>query len=73
MEKPFDLKDLVAKLQANGLPVAEEMAKLIVNDVLTWVEESVVATPGKYDDFAIPVIETVKPFIMKELDKIDGK
>lgn len=72
MTKPFDLKDLAEKLKAQGLPVAEDMAKLIVEQTLAWIEESVTLSPSKYDDFAIPVIEAMKPFIMKEIDKIDG-
>ncbi len=73
MEKAFDKKDLVAKLEAKGLPVVEDLAKMVVESVLDWVSESVVVSEGKYDDFALPVILALKPFIMKELDKIDGK
>ena len=72
MEKAFDLKDLVGKLTAQGLPLAEEAAKLVVSSVLDWVQESVVISENKYDDFAIPVISAVKPFVMAQLDKIDG-
>jgi len=72
MEKAFDKKDLVAKLEAKGLPVVEGLAKVVVESVLDWCVESVVMSESKYDDFAMPVIVALKPFIMKELDKIDG-
>jgi hypothetical protein len=72
MEKAFDVKDLVLKLKDQGLPVAEEAAKLVVTSVLDWVQESVMISENKYDDFAIPVIMAVKPFVMGQLDKIDG-
>jgi hypothetical protein len=72
MEKAFDVKDLVAKLAAQGLPLAEEAAKLVVSSVLDWVQESVVVSENKYDDFAVPVIMAVKPFVMAQIDKIDG-
>ena len=73
MEKAFDKKDLVEKLEAKGLPVVEDLAKMVVESVLDWVSESVVISESKYDDFALPVILALKPFVMKELDKIDGQ
>lgn len=72
MEKAFDVKDLVLKLKEQGLPLAEEAARLVVSSVLDWVQESVVLTENKYDDFAVPVIMAVKPFVMAQIDKIDG-
>lgn len=72
MEKAFDTKELVAKLKVKGVVIAEDAAKILVEETLAWIEESVVMTPNKYDDFAVPVIETMKPFVMKEIDKIDG-
>lgn len=73
MEKPFDPKDLVAKLKDKGLDIAEESAKLVVESVLDWVSESVVMTENKVDDFALAVIPAVKPFVMGQIDKIDGQ
>jgi hypothetical protein len=73
MEKAFDLKDLVGKLKDGGLDVAEEGAKHVVESVLNWVGESVVLTPNKVDDFALVVIPAVKPYVMAQLDKIDGE
>jgi hypothetical protein len=73
MEKAFELKGLVEKLKVHGLDLTEEMAKLVALSSIDWVEESVKLSENKYDDFAIPVIETLKPFLMKEIDKINGK
>ena len=73
MEKAFDLADLVVRLKGHGLPVAEELAKAVVASVLDWTNESVLLTPNKFDDFAAAVIPLIKPLIMKELEKIDGK
>jgi len=72
MEKAFDLKDLVEKLKGQGLDIAEDAAKLVVASVFDWVSESVVLTPNKADDFALVVLPAVKPFVMAQLDKIDG-
>lgn len=74
MEKAFDVKALVEKIKAKGaLHIAEEEVKVVVESVLEWCCESVSLSENKYDDFAVPVITAMKPFIMKELDKIDGK
>lgn len=73
MEKPFELKALVAKLKDKGLDVAEDGAKLLVESTLDWISESVLLSPSKVDDFAAVVIPAVKPFVMSALDKIDGK
>jgi len=73
MEKPFDLKALVEKMKGHGLELGEDAAKLVVESTLDWVAESVVLTPNKADDFALVIIPAVKPFVMAQLDKIDGK
>lgn len=73
MEKAFDPKALVEKLKAGGLDIAEDAVKHLVASVFDWTTESVLLTPNKYDDFALVVIPAVKPFVMSQLDKIDGK
>lgn len=73
MEKAWDKQALIEELKVNGLDVAEELAKVLVEGVLSWVEKSVVLSESKYDDFAIPVIAALKPFVLKEIDKIDQK
>lgn len=73
MEKAWDKQALIEELKVNGLDVAEELAKVLVEGVLSWVEKSVVLSENKYDDFAIPVIAALKPFVLKEIDKIDQK
>lgn len=73
MEKAWDKLALIEELKNNGLDVAEDLAKVLVEGVLSWVEKSVVLSESKYDDFAIPVIAALKPFVLKEIDKIDGK
>lgn len=73
MEKAWDKQALIEELKVNGLDVAEELAKVLVEGVLSWVEKSVVLSKNKYKDFAIPVISALKPFVLKEIDKIDQK
>jgi hypothetical protein len=73
MEKPFDPQALVEKLKAKGMSVAEEGVKISFIAIVEWLEESVVLTPGKYDDFAIPVLEALKPIVLDQIKKIDGQ
>ena len=69
----FELNDLVEKLKAKGLPIAEDLAGEVVNAVFEWIEEEVVESENKYDDLALAILPAVKPFIFKYIDKIDGQ
>lgn len=81
MEKAYDLKALGQKLQAAGLPIAEEMleaagAKLYIA-TKEWIQESAVLSENKIDDVIAPFLgqldNVVLPMIAKlDLDK-DGK
>lgn len=73
MEKAFAISDLVARFKAKGLDLAEETAKLVVGETLDWIQDSVVLTETKIDDLAAPAIAAVKPFVMSQIDKIDGQ
>lgn len=73
MEKAFDVKALVEKLKAQGLPLAEEAAELVVKSVFEWCEESAIIHPNAIVKAAVPLaIQVVKPLIATELNKIDG-
>lgn len=73
MEKAFDLMALKAKLDAKGVPVLEDAAQILVNEVLDWVQESVVLTENKFDDVAMAFVPMVKTMIAPTIDQIDGK
>ena len=68
----YDVKVLGEKLKARGLDVAEEALKGLVEDVFTWVEESVKLSPTPYDDLALGVLPVVKAETLKKIDAIDG-
>lgn len=69
----YDVKKLVKKLKEGGMEVAEDGAKLIVNSTLDWLKESAIESESPIDDILVPVIAAARPYIDKELDKIDGK
>lgn len=61
------------KLKEAGLDLAEESVKDFVENTLTTLQTIFVITENKVDDSLIPLIEGVKPYILSQCDKIDGK
>jgi hypothetical protein len=72
MEKPFDLKDLEARLKAAGLPEVEGCARAVVESVFGWAEDSIKATPSRIDDLALGVLSPLKSWVLSKVDAIDG-
>ena len=74
MTTPFDTKDLVEKLKAQGLPVAEDLAERISKTVFAWVTESAIIHPNPIVKALVPaVVATVEPLLQAQIDKIDGQ
>lgn len=79
MEKPYDLKDLGAKIIAEakkeGLPLAEEaaekLAKAAYFGVKSWYVESAKLSQTKIDDLGLPFIDHVDQFVLPQIEKID--
>lgn len=72
MEKAYDVKVLAEKLKARGLDVAEEAAKIIVEEAFAWVEESAKASETPYDNMGLIVLPELKKLALGAVDKIDG-
>jgi hypothetical protein len=72
VEKAFDLKALVARLQASGLPVAEDAAELLYKELSKWLSDS-----AQLHDNALvkavlpPLLAVVDPLVLSQIDKID--
>lgn len=73
MEKAYDLKELVKILKDNGLDVAEEAAKVLVESVFKFVEESADLSENKYDDLLKVLLPQLKKHLLEQVDKIDKK
>lgn len=69
----YEVKALVAKLKAKGLDVAEEAAKVIVEETFAWVGEEAVKSENKIDDLLVAIIPVIKPHVLSAVDKIDGE
>jgi hypothetical protein len=68
----YELKVLAEKLKAKGLDVAEDAAKILVEETLDWVVEEAGKSENKVDDLVVAILPIVKPHILNAVDKIDG-
>lgn len=71
MERAYDVKDLVAKLKAQGIEVAEEGAKAAFEAVWAWIGESAQLSATQLDDMIWGFAQPAKPYILEQLDKIN--
>ena len=69
----MDLKVLADKLKEQGLDLAEDGAKLVVDSVFAWLSEEVIKSENKYDDLLLAILPVLKPLVDKAVDKIDGE
>lgn len=73
MKKAYDLKVLADKLKDRGLDVAEESAKIAVEEILEWLSESSIQSENKVDDILAGVVPVAKKHVLELVDKIDGE
>lgn len=69
----YDIKVLGEKLKSRGLNVAEDALKGLVEDVFSWVEDSVKESATPYDDIALGVLPVIKSATLSKIDQIDGQ
>ena len=72
MEKAYDLSVLVERLKENGMDLAEDAAKEVVDVLLQFLIDSAKVSPNSIDDLLTPMLGAARPWIMDQLDKIDG-
>jgi hypothetical protein len=72
IDKAYDPKALVAKLKGRGLDVAEEAAKVLVEETCSWLEESAKLSATPVDDIAAVLVPHLKSLALGAVDKIDG-
>lgn len=73
MEKAYDLKALAGKIKGRGLDVAEEGAKIIIEETFAWLEASAGMSSNPYDDMAKVLYPLIKDKALGLADKIDGQ
>lgn len=69
MEKEL-LKEELKKI---GIDLAEESVKDLIERIFAASKLIIAATPNKYDDMALPLIELAKAAALDAADKIDGQ
>jgi hypothetical protein len=72
MTKAYDIKALADKLKGRGLDMAEEGAKIVIEELCGWVEESAKVSPTPYDDMALVILPKLKELALSAADRIDG-
>lgn len=73
MEKAYDKDALVEILKGKGLDVAEDVAVVLVESLIDWISESAKLSEGTVDDLLAGMLPAMKPYIMEQIDKIDGE
>lgn len=74
MEKPFDFKDLEARLKAEGLTAVEGLAEIVAKSVFDWAKASCEIHPNALvKAIGVPAVDMIRPLAMGAIDKIDGK
>lgn len=71
MEKAYDVKALVEQLKGHGLDLAEDAAKIAVEELFIWIEKSAGLSENKYDDLLLAILPLIKAEVLKQVDKID--
>lgn len=72
-EKAYDFKVLAERLKARGLDMAEEAAKIVVEETFAWVQDSAKISATPIDDMAVTLLPHLEGFVLSQVDKIDGK
>ena len=68
MEKAYDIKDLVDRLVARGLNVAEEQVEGLLDDVVGWATDSAKLSATPLDDMVIGVLTPFVAVVKKTID-----
>lgn len=71
--KAYDLNVLLSKMKARGLDIAEDMAKVLVEEMAQWIVESAAISENKIDDVAALGMPQLKALALGLADKIDGQ
>lgn len=71
MEKAYDLKGLLEELKGQGVEVAEESAKVVIQSVFAWLEKSAAMSENKYDDLLMVIAPKLKEYAIQQAENIN--
>lgn len=72
LQKAWDFKVLADELKKEGLPVVEAVLKKGAKIVFEWTKASLVMMGALYAAVGLPILMSVEPMLMAEIDKLDG-
>lgn len=79
MDKPYNLKALGKSIREeagkDGLNVAEDalekLGKAVYVGMKKWIMESALMSETKLDDFIVPFLSHIDPFVLPQIEKLD--
>lgn len=71
MEKAYDFKGLLDELKNNGLEIAEESAKVVIESVFAWLDKSADLSATPYDNLLKPFYPQIKAYALAKADEIN--
>ena len=73
MEKAFDLKELQKRLEAAGIPLAEDLVEALYKEISLFIKDSAALHNNALVQSLVPVVmAAIDPLVLKQVDKIDG-
>jgi len=70
-KKAYDIKLLLENLKDEGLEIAEESAKILINGFMNWLEESAELSDTPYDDMAAMLYPQLKKMALDKAEDIN--
>ena len=69
--KAYDAKLLLEELKNEGLEIAEESTKVLIEALFSWLEKSAVISKTPYDDMALIVLPQLKKLVLTQVENIN--
>jgi len=70
-KKAYDVKLLLEQFKGEGLELAEESVKIVINGLFKWLEESAMLSETPYDNMAVVLYPKLKELALEQAEKIN--
>lgn len=71
MEKAYDLNLLGKELKKEGLEIAEESLKIVIEAMFSFLEKSAILSETPYDNMAVMLYPKIKELILEKIEEIN--
>lgn len=72
LEKAYDFKVLIERLKLRGLKEVEDLARIVYEQLKTFLMESAPLSENPIDDIAAPFVMQLDPLVLPQIDKISA-